>query len=174
MPGPFFAALETKPVVAPGLEWLGRLTTADGAPADAASLSGKCVALYFSAHWCPPCRKFTPILKDVYAEVNEDARQFEVVFVSSDESAEAQRDYMAAMHGPWLTIRHDDLQREALKRRFGCYGAKEQPKWPDVTRRAGIPSLVVVAPDGAELVFEARDQLEKLGPAAVAKWPTWS
>ena len=83
-------------------------------------------------------------------------------------------DYMAAMHGPWLTIRHDDLQREALKRRFGCYGAKEQPKWPDVTRRAGIPSLVVVAPDGAELVFEARDQLEKLGPAAVAKWPTWS
>ena len=38
-----------------------------------------------------------------------------------------------------------------------------------MTRRAGIPSLVVVAPDGAELVFEARDQLEKLGPAAVAE-----
>ena len=66
---PFFAALETKPVVAPGLEWLGRLTTADGAPAYAASLYGKCVALYFSAHWCLVA--LHPYPQGVYAEVNE-------------------------------------------------------------------------------------------------------
>ncbi len=26
----------------------------------------KVVVIYFSAHWCPPCRAFTPILKDFY------------------------------------------------------------------------------------------------------------
>jgi len=28
-----------------------------------AALGGKVVGLYFSAHWCPPCRQFTPVLK---------------------------------------------------------------------------------------------------------------
>ena len=27
------------------------------------------ICFYFSAHWCPPCRGFTPILKTFY-EVN--------------------------------------------------------------------------------------------------------
>ena len=26
----------------------------------------KIIAYYFSAHWCPPCRNFTPILSDFY------------------------------------------------------------------------------------------------------------
>ena len=31
------------------------------------ALAGKDIILiYFSAHWCPPCRGFTPILKDFY------------------------------------------------------------------------------------------------------------
>ena len=39
--------------------------------------------------------------------------------------------------------------RLTARRRYGCFGAKEQPLWPAVTRRNGIPSLVVVGPDGA-------------------------
>ena len=44
------------------------LIRADGSSKSAESaLQGKEVVLiYFSAHWCPPCRGFTPILKDFY------------------------------------------------------------------------------------------------------------
>ena len=32
-------------------------------------LTGKVVGLYWSAHWCPPCVEFTPILADVYQQI---------------------------------------------------------------------------------------------------------
>jgi nucleoredoxin len=49
------------------------------------ALNGKAlVGIYFSAHWCPPCRGFTPVLKDTYDELKEQNKGFEIVFVSSD------------------------------------------------------------------------------------------
>ena len=35
--------------------------------ADAVLEDKKVVAFYFSAHWCPPCRMFTPILAEFYS-----------------------------------------------------------------------------------------------------------
>ena len=55
----------------------GTVKTAD-------ALYDKVVGIYFSAHWCPPCRGFTPVLKDVYNELKDQKKNFEVVFVSSD------------------------------------------------------------------------------------------
>ena len=44
------------------MKWSG--DSKDGKPVNAAEhLKDKVVALYFSAHWCPPCRQFTPVLK---------------------------------------------------------------------------------------------------------------
>jgi len=33
--------------------------------------SAKIVAMFFSAHWAPPCRGFTPVLEDFYEIVNK-------------------------------------------------------------------------------------------------------
>ena len=70
------------------------LLKADGSKVSADSaLKGKdYVCLYFSAHWCPPCRMFTPKLKEWYAEAKE--KGVEIVFVSADKDAQAMKDYM--------------------------------------------------------------------------------
>ena len=76
------------------------------------TLSQDLVLYYFSAHWCPPCRQFTPMLKDFYevqllapnwAQNNiilnsrQEAEGIEIVFVSSDRSAEDMASYMKVM-----------------------------------------------------------------------------
>jgi len=42
------------------------------------------VLLYFSAHWCPPCRGFTPVLAQAYNDATD--KNCEVIFLSSDGS----------------------------------------------------------------------------------------
>ena len=48
--------------------------------------SVKLVGLYFSMHTCPPCRVFTPLLAEIYREINEQSHQFEVIFFSNDKT----------------------------------------------------------------------------------------
>lgn len=60
------------------------------------------VALYFSASWCPPCQRFTPILADFYNAAKEADCGFDIVFVSSDRGAEEFETYYGKM--PWLSI----------------------------------------------------------------------
>ena len=51
------------------VEMLGdTLKTKDGTVKTAEALKDKYVALYFSAHWCPPCRGFTPKLSEWYSK----------------------------------------------------------------------------------------------------------
>ena len=45
------------------------------------------IGIYFSAHWCPPCRDFTPKLAQSYSEGLRD--KMEIVFVSSDRDERA-------------------------------------------------------------------------------------
>ena len=49
----------------------------------------KIYGLYFSAHWCGPCRKFTPKLVEYYNKIVGEHPEFEIIFVSSDKSADA-------------------------------------------------------------------------------------
>ncbi|CAJ1030876.1 putative Redoxin/AhpC/TSA family/Thioredoxin/F plasmid transfer operon protein/Thioredoxin-like [Leishmania utingensis] len=52
----------------------------------------KYVLIYFSAHWCPPCQRFTPLLADFY-DAHKDRYGFEVLFVSSDREEGRMMDF---------------------------------------------------------------------------------
>ena len=60
------------------------------------ALQGKHLALYFSAHWCPPCKHFTPELAKTYATIKREREDFELVFVSGDRTEASVREFMAA------------------------------------------------------------------------------
>jgi thiol-disulfide isomerase/thioredoxin len=62
----------------------------------------KCVGFYFSAHWCEPCRAFTPKLAEVYKEAQANSLSFRIVFISSDFGEESFNEYRSEM--PWLAV----------------------------------------------------------------------
>ena len=64
--------------------------------------SFKVLGLYFSAHWCPPCRAFTPKLAQAYHNIKSAGKAFEIVFVSSDKSEAEFASYHSTM--PWLAM----------------------------------------------------------------------
>ena len=66
------------------LELLGEsFRSPGGAAVGASAVQGKSLALYFSAHWCPPCRGFTPTLAALYKAMKASGRDdVEFVFVS--------------------------------------------------------------------------------------------
>lgn len=90
----------------------------------ASTLNGdadKIVGFYFSAHWCPPCKAFTPNLVSIYKKNKEANKDFEIVFISSDNDADAFNDYYKEM--PWLALPYElrDL-KNALSKKFKVQG----------------------------------------------------
>ena len=74
---------------------------------------GKSVCLYFSAHWCPPCRAFTPKFADFYKAVKareEVGSKLVTIFVSSDRSQNDFDSYFKEM--PWHALPFDDRDRK--------------------------------------------------------------
>ena len=61
------------------------------------ALSGCEYVLYYaSAHWCPPCKAFTPTLSTFYAKHGNEMK-FKVVFGSNDETEEKMKSYFDSM-----------------------------------------------------------------------------
>ena len=75
----------------------------------------KLILYYFSAHWCGPCRKFTPKLIDYYNRVVAAHPEVELVFFSCDHSASDMQKYMAETGMPWLAI---DYSKRAEKQQL--------------------------------------------------------
>jgi nucleoredoxin len=103
--------------------------------------SGKPIGLYFSAHWCPPCRGFTPKLAEIYKNGLRD--KMEIIFVSSDRSQQDFDEYYAEM--PWLALPYDKRkEKEELSDAFGIQG---------------IPSFVVIGADGVVITTDGRSKI---------------
>ena len=69
---------------------------------------GWTVGLYFSAHWCPPCRGFTPKLIEFYNNYKKDGPskdKMDLVFISSDKDADQFKDYFSTM--PWYALPYE-------------------------------------------------------------------
>jgi nucleoredoxin len=104
----------------------------------------KGVLLYFSAHWCPPCRGFTPVLAE-YHKSHHEKFNFETVFVSSDKDEAAFNEYWGSM--PWLALPFAERsQKEALSRKF---------------KVQGIPTLVVLDGQGNTITTGARGKVQE-------------
>merc|ERR1712100_478979 len=86
------------------------------------------IGIYFSAHWCGPCRGFTPKLVEAYKKLQDAGKKFEIVFASSDQSEDQFKSYFAEM--PWTALPY--AQRE-LKESLG-----------DEHECEGIPYLVII------------------------------
>ena len=62
--------------------------------------------LYFSAHWCSPCRGFTPKLVEFYNTMKANNQPMEIIYVSLDRDRSSFDEYYGTM--PWYTIPFDD------------------------------------------------------------------
>ncbi len=113
----------------------------------------KVIGIYFSAHWCPPCKAFTPKLAKAYTEINTPKKQVEIVFVSSDKDAKSWEEYYATM--PWLSIPFGDARIPALKTKYNV---------------SGIPTLVILNPKGELKCEDAYDAIALKGPQAFEDW----
>merc|ERR1712241_681775 len=76
----------------------------------------KAVAFYFSAHWCPPCRNFTPVLKEAFNKMDGD--KITIIFVSSDQDEDSMKDYFKS-HGDYLALPYGSDKKKALSEKFG-------------------------------------------------------
>ena len=108
--------------------------------------------VYFGAHWCPPCRAFSPTLLEKYRVLKqEEGDRFEVLFVSDDRSHGEQVDYVKWLGMPWPVLRYSEI---------GNVPAVEHADGP------AIPDLVLLT-RGGNVIFDSFHGAVYAGPRSV-------
>lgn len=108
-------------------------------------------AFYFSAHWCPPCRAFTPKLVEFYNTQAGRKKNFEIIFVSSDNDERSMEEYIKGDAMPWPAIAYRSVGR-----------MKEIKKYSG----RGIPRLVLVDREG-KVISDSYEGDTYTGPTKV-------
>jgi len=129
-----------------------KILNSEGKTVSSKVLKDKIVGIYFSAQWCPPCRNFTPALVEFR---DKNAKEFEVVFVSSDRSQEDQLKYMEKYGMKWYALPHGSDEANELKKKYEV---------------RGIPSLVIVDAEGNTITKNGRGDVSGNPSGALASW----
>ena len=125
-------------------------------PVSEATASAKYVGLYFGAHWAPCCRRFTTNLKEEYAAINKDNKDFEVVFVSKDGNQAAFDRNFEQEAMPWKAIKYDDeARKKSLEQKYGIME---------------IPMLIILAPNGQQVSDKGISDLQNHRKDSVEAW----
>ena len=111
----------------------------------------KLFLIYFSAHWCQPCRVFTPGLVNYYNDTIAKHPEFDLIFVSRDKTPFGMETYMKESNMPWPAI---DFQKVGQKDAINKYAG------------SGIPDLVLVDSSG-KVLADSYNGKQYVGPAKV-------
>ena len=116
--------------------------------------SAKIIGFYFTAHWCPPCRTFTPKLISLYKSSNTGSKVFEIVFISFDRDSETMNNYLEEM--PWAAVPYSD---KSLRENLG-----------NIFSVSGIPALMIFRPDGSIVSSDGRSDVYSKNQSVVDFW----
>lgn len=118
-------------------------------------LKDKIVGLYFSAGWCPPCQQFTPLLGQVYDELQNRKSNFAVVFISYDKNEDEMEKYFRSKHRDWFALPFDDPLKEELKIKYHV---------------TAVPRFIVVHRDGEPITLKGRKEIHDKGVICFRNW----
>ena len=122
--------------------------------ADVGTAGPEFTLVYSSAHWCMPCRQFTPILKEVYSEWLMSGERVEIIFVSSDRNEDQFHLYSATM--PWQILPFQER--------------KLADAYRDEYRVSSIPSLLVFDANGHLVTSNGRQTVRERKGQALDVW----
>ncbi len=108
---------------------------------------------YYTASWCPPCRKFTPSLVDFYEQNKPTSDEFEIILITSDRDDDAMEDYAFEKKMNWPHLKISKV--EEFKKEFQHPGG-------------GIPNLVLTDLEG-NLIKTSYNDGKYIGPTPVMK-----
>ena len=133
---------------------LGPSLVGKSGPIPTSSVNSRFILLYFSAHWCPPCRGFTPKLSMFYDAVNAHQKQIEIIYVSRDKNPDQFNEYYSEM--PWIALPFED------KARIAALGTKYQIQQ--------IPALILIDHNGNLKRNTCRMDVTNKGPQCIPDW----
>ena len=119
------------------------LKSKNGIEALSEVLESPLIGIYFSAHWCPPCRGFTPILSKFYNEINKEKKQIEIIFISFDRDEKSFKEYYDSM--PWVTLPFSSDKKKSIAKAYSING---------------IPALFVFDNQGKLIDSDARTTVQ--------------
>ena len=116
-------------------------------------LKNELIGVYFSAHWCGPCRAFTPKLAQFYNNVNSEKKQIEIVFNSCDRDLNGFNEYFGTM--PWIATPFESEAKTKIEEACGI---------------SSIPQLIIFNNKGQVIDDDGRRRVESEGDGAIKTW----